>query len=270
MNWPVFFTRLGSSLVYAVIMLAGLLIPDPFAIIILALLIQFLCLREYLAIIERIFPGVHYSSFFRWVVQFAGVVVIVGLVPFQSGAAIILLPIPLLILLPAMLFRKKAFKAALGALSGLLYISLPMASFIMLRNFHVILPLALVLMIWTNDTMAYITGSLVGKTPLSSISPKKTWEGTIGGGMLTLIGTGIWVWLDTSMDIKLSYLLLIIALIAVIGGTLGDLFESKLKRMAGIKDSGNIMPGHGGALDRLDSLLVSLPFTLFVVAWILA
>src|SRR5690606_15027221 len=125
---------------------------------------------------------------------------------------------------------------------------------------HWVLPLALILMIWMNDTMAYIVGSFIGKRPFSSISPKKTWEGSIGGAVLTLGGTGIWAYyspLDAAFAAQDWFAL---ALIAVMAGTAGDLFESKLKRLAQVKDSGAIMPGHGGALDRFDSLLVSLPF----------
>jgi phosphatidate cytidylyltransferase len=107
--------------------------------------------------------------------------------------------------------------------------------------------------------MAYIVGSIFGKTPLSKISPKKTWEGTIGGIILSIIVVGLvshWYF-----NLKwLTYFLVIIAAIAAITGTFGDLLESKLKRMAGVKDSGSIMPGHGGFLDRFDSLLLATPF----------
>jgi phosphatidate cytidylyltransferase len=109
--------------------------------------------------------------------------------------------------------------------------------------------------------MAYVVGSFIGKTPLSPISPKKTWEGTIGGAILavlavTLIGHYAW-----EFPVKA---LLIISITAAVAGTLGDLFESKLKRLAGVKDSGRIMPGHGGFLDRFDSLLVAT-----TVLWII-
>jgi phosphatidate cytidylyltransferase len=111
--------------------------------------------------------------------------------------------------------------------------------------------------IWINDTMAYIVGSFIGKTPLSPISPKKTWEGTIGGVILstllvTLVGSLL---LNGDM-----MLLLAVSSISAVAGTFGDLLESKIKRMAGVKDSGRFMPGHGGFLDRFDSLLLAVPF----------
>jgi phosphatidate cytidylyltransferase len=113
----------------------------------------------------------------------------------------------------------------------------------------------LVVGIWINDTMAYMVGSFIGKTPLSSWSPKKTWEGTLGGiilsaGLISLVANLIW---------KANYEVFVISLVCAIGGTIGDLAESRLKRLAGVKDSGNFMPGHGGFLDRFDSILLAAP-----------
>ena len=118
-----------------------------------------------------------------------------------------------------------------------------------------LIPISIVFSVWINDTMAYIVGSIIGKTPLSKISPRKTWEGTIGGILLCVVVMGLLAyWLRLSVTDACF-----IAGIAAIAGTVGDLLESKLKRMANIKDSGQIMPGHGGALDRFDSLLIATP-----------
>jgi phosphatidate cytidylyltransferase len=128
-----------------------------------------------------------------------------------------------------------------------------------------LVPLIIIASIWINDTMAYIVGSLIGKTPLSTISPKKTWEGTIGGiilsvALVTLYGAFV---IESSWQHYLA-----ISAISAIAGTFGDLLESKIKRMAGVKDSGSLMPGHGGFLDRFDSLLVAVPFVwLYAVAF---
>lgn len=123
-----------------------------------------------------------------------------------------------------------------------------------------LIPCTIVFSIWINDTMAYLVGSFIGKTPFSKISPKKTWEGTIGGAILcVLIITGLSRFLNISMHIP-AYHFMIISMICAVFGTIGDLIESKMKRMAGIKDSGNILPGHGGFLDRFDSLLIAVPF----------
>ncbi|MBY0535596.1 MAG: phosphatidate cytidylyltransferase [Chitinophagaceae bacterium] len=124
----------------------------------------------------------------------------------------------------------------------------------------VIIPMGVIFSIWINDTMAYIVGSLIGKTPLSKISPKKTWEGTIGG---VLLAVALISWLGASVApfniMKWQHWTVIASMGAIIG-TLGDLLESKIKRMADVKDSGSFMPGHGGFLDRFDSLILTVPF----------
>jgi phosphatidate cytidylyltransferase len=160
--------------------------------------------------------------------------------------------------------NKFRFKNMGYSLAGLLYIPFSFGLLINLRlekpfhDFSSLIPLGLIVCIWINDTMAYIVGSLIGKTKFSpSISPKKTWEGTLGGIILTIIVAGIFGYF-TNYYPAIDWI--IIAALAGVIGTIGDLLESKLKRMAGIKDSGHIMPGHGGFLDRFDSLLLATPF----------
>ena len=127
-------------------------------------------------------------------------------------------------------------------------------------SYSPLIPCTIVFSIWINDTMAYLVGSFIGKTPFSKISPKKTWEGTIGGAILCIIIiTGLSRVFNISMHLP-AYHFIIISMICAVFGTIGDLIESKMKRMAGIKDSGHILPGHGGFLDRFDSLLIAVPF----------
>jgi phosphatidate cytidylyltransferase len=157
----------------------------------------------------------------------------------------------------------KFSKFAIQLLLGYAYISL---SFGLLaqcyaKDWH--FPLILILLIWINDTMQYLVGSFIGKTKMAPIiSPKKTWEGTIGGSLLCVIVAIIWGLV--SKQFTMGHWVAI-GLVASVAGTFGDLVESKLKRTAGVKDSGNIMPGHGGALDRFDSLLLASPFMWFVL-----
>jgi phosphatidate cytidylyltransferase len=133
-------------------------------------------------------------------------------------------------------------------------------------NPHIIL--GIILLIWANDTCAYLVGSLLGKHKLfERISPGKTWEGTVGGGILAVGSSSIignWYPELSQVD------WLVIAVIVVVMGTLGDLVESMLKRQAGIKDSGKIMPGHGGILDRFDSLIFVSPFVYVYLNWALS
>jgi len=126
------------------------------------------------------------------------------------------------------------------------------------NSYHPEIIIAILILIWTNDTFAYLVGITMGKTKLfERISPKKTIEGFSGGLVFAMIA-GV---LLAQFYIQESIIRwIIIALLVTTFGTLGDLIESKFKRLAGVKDSGNIMPGHGGFLDRLDSIIFVAPF----------
>ena len=132
-------------------------------------------------------------------------------------------------------------------------------------NSHLIL--GPILLIWASDSFAYLVGSMIGKRKLyERISPGKTWEGTIGGGVLTMASSYIVAGWFPEIEFKHW---LVISVLVVVFGTLGDLFESLLKRQAGLKDSGKIMPGHGGILDRFDSLMFVTPFVYLYLSWVL-
>jgi phosphatidate cytidylyltransferase len=123
-------------------------------------------------------------------------------------------------------------------------------------NYHYVL--GVILLIWASDVCAYLVGSLIGRNKLyERISPGKTWEGSIGATILT-IGCSFIIarWFP---ELALKHWIIISVLVSIFG-TIGDLVESMLKRQAGVKDSGRIMPGHGGILDRFDSLLFVSPF----------
>jgi len=133
-----------------------------------------------------------------------------------------------------------------------------------LVTYDAVLPLSIFVFLWMNDTGAYLCGSLLGKHKLfPRISPGKSWEGSIGGGIL-VIAVAVLVWYLTEQyqlnQLGLSALEWAgLGLTVVIFGTWGDLVESLFKRTLGIKDSGNILPGHGGMLDRFDSSLLAIP-----------
>lgn len=155
---------------------------------------------------------------------------------------------------------------------GQMYIALPFSTINILAfnaapdgsiNFNYIIPLSVFIFLWTNDTGAYCTGSLFGRHKLfPRISPAKSWEGSIGGAILVLAAAYM-ISIYTAGNGSAAYLTtpqwLGLGLVVVVFGTWGDLVESLFKRTLGIKDSGTILPGHGGMLDRFDSSLMAMP-----------
>ena len=121
------------------------------------------------------------------------------------------------------------------------------------------------LLLWVNDTGAYLTGITAGRHRLMErISPKKSWEGFIGGTILTVLIA--WL-LSDWLGVIDTYKWIVVALIISVFGTFGDLIESMLKRSTGVKDSGTIMPGHGGFLDRFDSTIISFPLVFLFISF---
>ena len=261
---PTFFTRHGSAIVFCIIMMLGLLWSE-WAFLGLVLLILVLCLRDYFRLVKKIYPGAYRPKWMQVTTQLFSIGLLLSVafaifhlgVEFDKTAGLSLLFVPTLILLFAAFSGGKSLPSVLQAGGAMIYVTLPILMFLGLRSISIIVPLALILMIWMNDTMAYLVGSFIGKTPFSKISPKKTWEGTAGGAILTIAGAAIWGHYSGYYRM-IDWIAL--ALCAAIAGTAGDLLESKLKRLADVKDSGTMMPGHGGALDRFDSLLVATPF----------
>lgn len=152
------------------------------------------------------------------------------------------------------------FRDAAYTMVPLLYIGLPLSLMLALvPDAGARVVLMLVLMVWLNDSGAYIGGSLFGKHKMwERHSPGKTWEGTAFGVLVTvLVAVFVGPWIQPAVA---WYHWLALGLICSVIDTLGDLVESMLKRSVGMKDSGNIMPGHGGFLDRFDSLLIIMPF----------
>lgn len=263
-------------------MLAGLL-WNEWVFLALVALISLLCLRDYFRLMEKVSGEKSFARITLIIVALLLVVVAleylashafplaggpgskawdttympISIVNYNPSLWPLALCAPILLLLLGALKKNTSIDAALRAIGGLFYIALPCALLLVMRAHHWAWPLILILSIWTNDTMAYIVGSLIGRTPFSPISPKKTWEGTAGGAILTVAGAATWAYFSKEFLVRD---VTAVALCAAVFGTLGDLFESKLKRLAGVKDSGNLMPGHGGALDRFDSLLVATPF----------
>lgn len=286
-NVQTFKTRALSAVVFVAIMLLGLL-WNHWSFFVLFSIIHFGCWVEYNKIIalidpefEAISPTQRYGFMLAgWAFMLAmcGNAFVLKATRLNGLGMLLLLVTGVVLPLFLVVLRKNFSTKNLGySLMGLVYISLPWGLMIAIRSKGIIssgadvlmdtgilIPLLLIASIWINDTMAYIVGSFVGKTPFSKISPKKTWEGTAGGAVLCVLAVTLGGYYIFKITDFVS--LVAIATIAAVIGTAGDLLESKLKRMAGIKDSGQIMPGHGGFLDRFDSLLLATPFVwLYVI-----
>lgn len=284
-NLQTFKTRTISAAIFVAVMLAGLLI-NHWTFFILFSIIHFGCWLEYqrlVGLIDKNYQKI--TPFHRYGVMIAGWCImlyfttdaykIFGLRLHEIGwwlGLIFVFVLPIMELLFTLNIQPKLIA---HSSFGLLYISLSLGLMMDLSkqmefNFYNstyiveerIAPVFIIGCIWINDTMAYIIGSLIGKTQFSKISPKKTWEGTIGGMVLTLAVAGFIAW---KFDLPVWFLMTGAGIVAI-AAIFGDLIESKLKRLANVKDSGSVLPGHGGFLDRFDSMLLAVPFIwLFVM-----
>lgn len=284
-NWQTFRTRALTAIVFVVIMMAGLLYNN-WSFFILFSVVHFGAWTEYQKLVGRFNPDYQKISVpHRYGMMVAGWCIMLFFTNDSLAIGSVVLTqlgfwigIAFMILLPVIMFweSKHIFlKNVFYSLFGLLYISLPLALLTDLRTkweeasyqLAMTIPLLIIFSLWINDTMAYIVGSIIGKTPLSKVSPKKTWEGTAGGVVLTILAISLIAHFTQRIGVTDAA---IMSGLAAITGTFGDLFESKLKRMAGVKDSGAIMPGHGGFLDRFDSLLFAVVAVWFYAAWFIA
>jgi phosphatidate cytidylyltransferase len=296
-NKQIFKTRALTAILFVVVMLLGLL-WNRWSFLVLFSIIHFGCWWEYLKLLEKIYKITFHTYTklglmlmgYGLMLWFCGPEYEISKYGLKENFSLPVTAAGFALLITGIFQKNKISIHSFGAAAlGLFYISLSWGLMMDLEGFiyHIlkvygggtvsifppfdylviIIPAAIILSIWINDTMAYITGSFIGKTPLSKISPKKTWEGTIGGIILCVITVGLlFSNIPSAIILPGSTLKFekttwyIIAGIAAVFGTFGDLLESKLKRMADVKDSGSIMPGHGGFLDRFDSLLLATPF----------
>ena len=182
---------------------------------------------------------------------------------------LVFIPVILLGLFSIVLFGKQrpAFSATGILAAGILYLPISLfitaGSSLTAAGWEPRMLTGMLLIIWLYDTGAYVTGSKLGRTKLyPSVSPKKSVEGVAGGALLALITAILWANFTGLHDLEFW---IVAWFLICLTGTIGDLFESQLKRSAGVKDSGNLLPGHGGILDRFDAMLFAGPF---FTAWI--
>lgn len=249
----------------------------PEAMIFLFALVTGLTVWEYAGIVNEL-ENVAVNRFLATV---AAVYFFLGMAGFCSGITPSAVFIPYLLTV-VYLFVSELYTKAPNPINNWaytmlsqMYIALPLSMINVLAfrsvadgvAYNYLLPLSIFVFLWTNDTGAYLSGSLLGKHKLfPRVSPGKSWEGSIGGGLLVVaVAAAVGCYENSSLHTAADGTALSVAqwmglgLVVVFFGTWGDLVESLFKRTIGIKDSGNILPGHGGMLDRFDSSLMAIP-----------
>ena len=268
--------RAITGILFVAVMVTGICFRGD-AMILLFALITGLTLWEYTGLVNE---HVKETSVNRFISTAAGVYLFLAFAGYCTdivpSAAFIpyLLTVVYLFISELYLQQKNPIQNWAYTMLGQMYVALPFSTINVLAfqadpttgqvAYNWLLPMSIFIFLWTNDTGAYCVGSLFGKHRLfPRISPKKSWEGSIGGAVLVLIVAALISHFTTELS-TVNYQLSTInwiglALVVVIFGTWGDLVESLFKRTLGIKDSGNILPGHGGMLDRFDSSLLAIP-----------
>lgn len=268
-------TRSITGVLFVAIIVVCFMRPE--AMILLFALVTGLTVWEYTGLVNQI-DGVTVN---RFISTAAGVYLFLAIAGFCSGITPSAVFIPYLLSV-IYLFISELYTESKNAINNWaytmlsqMYVALPLATINILAFrdiggqvvFSYLTPLSIFIFLWANDTGAYCFGSLFGKHKLfPRISPGKTWEGSVGGGILVLVVAAIIGYLESSnTDQMVGGSTMSIpewmgmGLVVVFFGTWGDLVESLFKRTLGIKDSGNILPGHGGMLDRFDSSLMAMP-----------
>ncbi len=273
-----FILRTLTGILFVLILVGGIIGGSvPFGI--LFLIITLLSVREFCTLVNQYEQGIHLNTYLCTI---AGGLLFLTFYHYQHISSWVILPLYLCFLIAILvvqLYAKKSNPAGNWAFSFMsqVYVALPFALLNVIAciipnagsnsTYSYILPLSLFIFTWINDTGAYCVGVTLGKHRLfERISPKKSWEGSIGGAIFCIIAAVI---LAHFFPILNSWEWTGFALVVVVFGTWGDLCESLIKRHWGIKDSGKILPGHGGMLDRFDSTLLAVPAVLVYLLLVL-
>lgn len=253
----------GVGLVASIVLL---LMVNQVTASILMLIITFTCTLEYTNIIKNKvrdtgFNGIFIAGFLPIIVTLFRTDIIK---PYLTILVYISFAVLFVIMILILFFKIHMDYKNLGAFISLFYIGIPMAgiSYFLINGFRYEkeLLLGIFILLWITDTGAYLVGSMIGRHKLlERISPGKTIEGSLGAGLFAVLGSWLLAQYFPSFEWEVW---LIIGMIVWIFGTMGDLYESSIKRLYKIKDSGNLLPGHGGFWDRFDSFLVVAPAVL--------
>ena len=274
-----FITRTLSAIVYAGLVIGGILVQPicfgghPLLFGILFMIVSTLAVREFHALVGSDIKTMTYAMMSNALLYSTLYFLFIGDLIWR-GLLVAYIAIMLLALI-SHLFRPQVqpIQSWGNLCAGQVMIALPFALMNGVLMHSKWLMLALFILLWVNDSGAYIVGSLMAKRKggnhkmFPRVSPAKSWEGLIGGFVFDLIAGYVFFRVGWMGDMTLMNSLLF-ALAGGVFGTLGDLMESLFKRTLGVKDSGKFMPGHGGVLDRFDSLLLAVPVTYFFFVYL--
>ncbi|MBG6234890.1 phosphatidate cytidylyltransferase [Pedobacter sp. CAN_A7] len=256
-------TRAITAFFFTLVMLGSVFL-GPYAFTFFYLLLSLLALREFYTLVNT--AGIKAHVGIGLAISAAVFLITASSYFWNLDSRYFVLLIPLLFcvfLVTLYQHQESPFTSIAYTFVGLIYVTLPFCFFYALGfafsdqgfNFH--LPLSFLLMLWASDTGAYLFGRKLGKTKLfERHSPKKSWEGFFGGVFTSVLVAYLISLLFTELS---APVLMGMAVLVVSFGTLGDLVESMLKRSLNVKDSGTLLPGHGGLLDRFDGLLIGAP-----------
>lgn len=268
MKLPNIVVRILAGAVFVGLLLAGILVNE-YTFLLIFTLITGLSLWEFYGLVEKDakVPVSRLWNTIMGIVLFVGVFLYFSVFSTRIGFVAYLLLILISFIRELYLKREDPLKSLAYTLFGQAYVvgAFSLANWLVFNShtdyYSSVYILAILVIIWVNDSFAYLTGMAFGKHRLfERISPKKSWEGFVGGAVFAV---GAALLFNYFTDIRTTSLGLIgwvgFALVVVTAGTWGDLFESLIKRTLGVKDSGNMIPGHGGILDRFDSTIFAIP-----------
>ena len=258
--------------IYVAIIVAGILC-GPFALLLLLLLLSTLAVNEFLTMVAPKpddSTGATISLLERSLDCVGAAVMVVTVwtdTLFLPGIVTYILYLILRLSAQLWVVNQNAIQALGASFMSQLYVALPIALMNIVYHFSPHLLLLLFILVWVNDTFAYLVGCNLGKHRLwERISPKKSWEGFWGGLVAAVVVAALCgMFADSYFGGYAMWEMALIGLIAAVAGTIGDLIESLLKRTVGVKDSSHLIPGHGGILDRIDSILLVIPTVLIAI-----
>ena len=267
--------RALTAFIFVVVMIGGTY-SGTISFVLLFGIICFLCLWEFLGLVleegaDRKWIGVYIGIFPYILSSLYHLQVVEDTAYFTLQVSLLFVPTLFLVFLYELSTKSsRPFSNIAFIMLGMIYIGIPfsMLEFAAFNSgmYYPNIVFGLLLMTWTNDTAAYLVGSQIGRTPLfPRISPKKTWEGTMGGVAVTIL---LAFFLQGFFDELPLRDWLVLAVLVSLFGSLGDLVESMLKRSFAIKDSGSLLPGHGGFLDRFEGFIFMLPFAAAYIVWL--